>query len=122
MGSVLDISLTERDVLELSSADAICAFFARLGYDTSRRIVQQPGHLGITAEGTAGPIRKVELVADERGLLQVYLFELKSITVALRDGRMAQRGRLDSRSAVQEERICPIIPPLRRVDFARQVS
>lgn len=30
----IDINVTERDVLELSGADALCAFFARLGYDT----------------------------------------------------------------------------------------
>lgn len=41
----IDINVTERDVLELSGADALCAFFARLGYDTSKRLVQQPDNL-----------------------------------------------------------------------------
>ncbi|MBI5526262.1 MAG: Eco57I restriction-modification methylase domain-containing protein, partial [Deltaproteobacteria bacterium] len=81
MDRTLDHQVNERDVLELSGADALCAFFSTLGYDTSKRIVQQPGHLGITAEATLRQIRRIERLADEDGLFQVYLFELKSVTV-----------------------------------------
>ncbi len=58
------------------------ALFARLGYNTEARIVQTPENLGITAEGTLKPIKRVVLLADQEGLLQVYLFELKSVTVS----------------------------------------
>ena len=77
-----DIDLSPRDIQSLSSSDAIAAFFARLGYKTDARTNQTAGNLGITAEGTVRPIRKIELIADQEGLLQVYLFELQSVTVA----------------------------------------
>ena len=38
--TVLDIDLTRQDVQALSSADAIAAFFARLGYNTDARTAQ----------------------------------------------------------------------------------
>lgn len=78
----LDIDLGHGDVQALNSADAIAAFFARLGYDTNARTPQAPANLGIAAEGTARPIRKLELIADQEGLFQVYLFELQSVTIA----------------------------------------
>ena len=37
---VLDRDLTVRDIQPLCDADAIAAFFATLGYDTSNRIEQ----------------------------------------------------------------------------------
>ena len=58
------------------------AFFARLGYNTEGRTAQTAGNLGITADSTSRPIRKIELIADQEGLLQVYLLELQNITVA----------------------------------------
>jgi hypothetical protein len=77
-----DADLSDRDIQALSSADAVTAFFARLGYDTSARTVQTPGNLGIATEGTLAPIRRIELIADREALFQVYLFELKSVTVS----------------------------------------
>lgn len=80
--NLLDLELSSHDVQALNSADAVVAFFAQLGYKTDARIPQTPGNLGITAEGTVRPIRKIELIADQEGLFQVYLFELVSVTVA----------------------------------------
>jgi hypothetical protein len=77
-----DVDLSERDVQALSSADALAAFFAGLGYDTNARIVQTPGNLGIGTEGILRPIKRIELISDREGLFQVYLFELASVTVA----------------------------------------
>ena len=77
-----DVDLTGRDVQELAGADALAALFAKLGYRTNSRTVQTPGNLGITAEGTLKPIKRIELLADQEGLFQVYLFELSSVTVA----------------------------------------
>ena len=78
----LDIDITRQDIQGLSSADAVTAFFARLGYDTEARTPQTAGNLGITSDNTARPLKKIELIADQEGLFQVYLFELQSITVA----------------------------------------
>jgi len=77
-----DLDLTPADIQTLANADALAAFFARLGYDTNARTVQTPGNLGITAEGTLRPIRRIELLADQEELFQVYLFELASVTIA----------------------------------------
>ena len=66
----------------LGDADGIAAFFSRLGYDTNGRTIQTPGNLGITAESLVRRIRKVELIADDEGLFQVYLFQLPSVTIA----------------------------------------
>ncbi len=79
---ILDIDLTHQDILGLSRPDAIAAFFARLGYNTNARTPQTPGNLGITAEGTVRPIKKIELIADQESLFQVYLFDLQNVTVA----------------------------------------
>ncbi len=70
------------DVQILSNADAIAAFFGRLRYNTNARTVQTPGNLGISNESTLRRIRRIELIADNEGFLQVYLFQLVSLTVA----------------------------------------
>jgi hypothetical protein len=76
-----DLEIKPREILELSSPDGIAAFFSRLGYHTDSRLEQTAENLGITSEAVAKPIERIELVADEDGLLQVYLFELASVTV-----------------------------------------
>ena len=76
-----DCDITAGEIQQLAGADAVAAFFARLGYRTDVRVPQTPGNLGITADGTVRPIKRVELIADQEGLLQVYLFELTTVTV-----------------------------------------
>jgi hypothetical protein len=76
-----DCDITASEVQQLAGADAVAAFFAKLGYRTDVRVSQTPGNLGITADGTVRPIKRVELIADQEGLLQVYLFELATVTV-----------------------------------------
>ena len=76
-----DCDITASEIQQLAGADAVAAFFARLGYRTDVRVPQTPGNLGITADGTVRPIKRVELIADQEGLLQVYLFELATVTV-----------------------------------------
>ena len=61
-----DTDLTRQDVQDLSSADAVTAFFARLGYDTGTRTPQTAGNLGITADITSRPIKKIELIANHK--------------------------------------------------------
>jgi hypothetical protein len=82
----LDREVTRDHVQPLCSADAVTAFFARLGYHTESRITQTPANLGITADSLKRVIRNVELIADQEGSLQVYLFELSSVTVAATQG------------------------------------
>jgi hypothetical protein len=80
--NLLDVELRTQDVQAIDGPHALTAFFARLGYNTEARTVQTPGNLGITTEGTLRPIKRTELIADQEGLFQVYLFELKSVTVS----------------------------------------
>jgi len=84
--AVLDQELTRERIQSLRNADAIAAFFAYLGYSTDARIAQTPANLGITTESVTHAIRRVELIADQEHLLQVYLFELASVTVAATQG------------------------------------
>ena len=77
-----DLTVSPRDLQQLGTADAVAAFFARLGYQTNARTPQPPANLGITAEGTVRSLRRVELIADNEGL-QVYLFEVSSVTLSL---------------------------------------
>lgn len=74
--------ITESDILSLASADDVVRFFAKLGYNTNVRTKQTPANINITGDEISRQISSVELVADQEGLLQVYLFELRSVTVA----------------------------------------
>ena len=76
-----DAELTSKDVQDLAGTDAVAAFFAKLGYNTDARTEQTAANLGITADGTKRPINRIELLANQESLLQVYLFEVKSVTV-----------------------------------------
>jgi hypothetical protein len=78
----IDRDISPKEIQRLSSAEALAGFFAYLGYQTDCRITQTAANLGITAEGTLRPIKRIELLADQEGLLQVYLFEVRSVTVA----------------------------------------
>jgi hypothetical protein len=60
---------------------SVAAFFAKLGYDTAARTHQTAANLAIP-EAAARPIKRIELIADHKKQLQVYLFELTSVTVA----------------------------------------
>lgn len=82
----VDVDLRKHQVQDLSSPDAVAAFFAGLGWDTSARTPQTPANLGIGAQTLLDQIRHCELIADHEELLQVYLFELTSLTVAATRG------------------------------------
>jgi hypothetical protein len=76
-----DIDLAPGDIRQLSNLNEITAFFATLGYTTDVRTEQTVQNLGISAEGAKRAVKHIWLIADEDTLLQVYLFELKSITM-----------------------------------------
>ena len=77
-----DAELSAHDVQDLSSTEGVAAFFAKLGYNTNNRTTQTAGNLGIIAEGTSRPVKRIHQIADQEGLFKVYLFELTSVTVA----------------------------------------
>src|SRR5579863_9994591 len=78
-----DIELSYKDIQALDSPDALAAFFARLGYDTNHRLVQHTAAIGITGDNLTASIQHIERLASQEGsLLEVYLFQLRSLTVA----------------------------------------
>lgn len=80
-----DYDLSLEEVQELSSRDALLAFFANLGYDTNVRLVQNVQAMGISSDNLKATITHIERLANRNlfGLLfEIYLFELKSVTVA----------------------------------------
>ena len=77
------IEVNESHVVQLASSDDIVRFFSRLGYNTNVRVKQTPSNLNIASDDVIRQIKKIELIADQDSLLQVYLFELKTVTVAL---------------------------------------
>lgn len=86
---MIDRPLKESDVQELNRADAVAAFFAALGYATDSRIRQTPANLGISNDTLARQITRLELLADQEALLQVYLVELSSLTIQATRGLAA---------------------------------
>lgn len=77
---VFDLELSMQDIQSLNCADALASLLARLGYNTTVRTVQTAGNLSLS-EAVARPIKRIELLSRD-DLLQVYLFEVKSVTVA----------------------------------------
>lgn len=83
---MLDRDIRREDIQVLSNRDNVAAFFATLGYQTDARLVQSPANIGVTAESLARQITHIERIADHEGLLQVYLVELTSVTLAATRG------------------------------------
>ena len=84
-----DSDLKPHDVQSLSSLDGVASFFAALGYDTNLRVQQTTAALGIQSESLQRQIRRIERIASQDdGIepLDVYLFELTSVTVAATQG------------------------------------
>ncbi|MCU0486207.1 MAG: Eco57I restriction-modification methylase domain-containing protein [Anaerolineales bacterium] len=78
-----DYDLKASAIQQLANADAVAGMFTALGYATERRIPQTPAALGFP-ENLAREVLRIERIADqEDGALQVYLVELKRVTVAL---------------------------------------
>lgn len=76
-----DLDLSSQDVQGLHDATSVAGFFTVLGYETGARITQTAANLGLS-DSVQKRISKVELLSDNDRFLQVYLFELKSVTVA----------------------------------------
>ncbi len=82
-----DLELSREDIQLLSSRDALAAFFAKLGYDTNGRLIQNVAAMGFTSDNLKSAITHIErLASQDARLFEVYLFELKSVTVANTQG------------------------------------
>lgn len=79
---MFDKEVTRQQIQSLNNSEAVAAFFAYLGYDTNSRIQQTPVNLGITSETVQRQIKRVVRIADQQGLLSVYLIEMTSVTIA----------------------------------------
>ncbi len=78
-----DYDLKNSEIHGLSSADSLTGMFTALGYDTSKRLTQTPDALGLP-ETLAREVVKIERLANqEDGGLQVFLLEMKHVTVAM---------------------------------------
>lgn len=80
---MLDKEIRREQVQTIRNVDGLVALFAELGYRTDLRSIQTTEALAITPESAASQIKKIERIADQESLLQVFLFEVSSLTQAL---------------------------------------
>ncbi|MCC6575006.1 MAG: Eco57I restriction-modification methylase domain-containing protein [Planctomycetes bacterium] len=78
-----DRNLTEHDVMGIKDREALVRFIAHLGYTTDARQPQTPDTLSIGQDALKRAIKHVERIAAD-GDLQVFLFELSSLTLGHR--------------------------------------
>ena len=88
-----DLDLTARQIAELTSADALAAFFAKLGYPTDARIALTPEAVGVAGE-SPNLIKKVELLSeDPEQFLRVVFAQPKSLTAKVRNDLVRALGK-----------------------------
>jgi len=79
-----DYELSRKDIQDLSNRDALAAFFAKLGYNTNECLLQNAAAMGFGSEMLKSAITSIErLASEDGGLLEVYLVDLRSVTVAV---------------------------------------
>src|SRR5947209_11004108 len=79
-----DYELSREDIQDLSNRDAVAAFFAKLGYNTNERLLQNAAAMGFGGELLKSAITSIERIASgDGGILEVYLVELRSVTVSV---------------------------------------
>ena len=67
--------------------DNLNMHFAKLGYDTNERLVQNVAAMDFTSDSLKSAITHIERLASQDGrMFEVYLFELKSVTIASTQG------------------------------------
>src|SRR6266513_1224542 len=82
-----DLELSREDIQLLSNRDDLAAFFAKLGYNTNDRLVQNIAAMGFSSDNLKAAITHIErLASQDARLFEVYLFELKSVTIANTQG------------------------------------
>ncbi len=93
MPHVTDLNLTPKDIQGLTSADALAAFLAALGYDTGSRKSLTPESIGLAGDAAA-PIRAIEVLSeDAEGFLRVVFVQLRSLTAKSRNDLARVLGR-----------------------------
>lgn len=78
-----DRDLNKDNVMSITGRDALVQFFAHLGYNTDARQLQTVDALGIAQSGLKSAAKHIERVSAD-GELQVFLFEVTSVTLAHR--------------------------------------
>jgi hypothetical protein len=69
-----DYELSREDIQLLSSRDALAAFFAKLGYDTNERLVQNVAAMGFGSNNLKSAIAHIErLASQDARMFEVYL-------------------------------------------------
>jgi hypothetical protein len=88
-----DLDLTAKEVTELASPDAITAFVAKLGYDTSKRTTLTPESIGLSGESAAA-IKRIELLSeDHEQFLRVMFAQSRSLTAKVRNDLVRVLGK-----------------------------
>jgi len=78
-----DYDLKTSEIQQIAGEDAVAGLFTALGYDTAHCLKQTPEAMGFP-EALAREVNLIERIADhEQGALQVYLVEMKHVTVVL---------------------------------------
>lgn len=80
---MFDKEIRSEQIQAIRTSDGVAALFSELGYRTEARITQTADVLGITPESASLQIKNIERIADQEGRLQVYLFEVASLTQSL---------------------------------------
>jgi len=88
-----DANLTARDIAELENSERVIHFFSTLGYDVDHSQRLTHASLGMDTEDLEQRVRKItRIAADPDDEIQIILFEVRSVTVALTHA-IAQRFR-----------------------------
>jgi len=88
-----DLDLKSKEVAELASPDAIAAFLARLGYDTSRRALLSPEAVGLSGDSAAA-LKRIELLSeDSEHFLRIVFAQPRSLTAKVRNDLVRVLGR-----------------------------
>ena len=66
-----DYELSREDIQDLSSRDTLAAFFAKLGYDTNDRLVQNVAAMGFTSDNLKAAITHIERLPGESEIILI---------------------------------------------------
>lgn len=88
-----DVNVSSQRISQLTSPDAVAAFFTELGYDTERRSELSPEAIGLSGDAAAAIQRIEVLCEDDEGFLRVAFVKLRSLTAKSRNDLTRVLGR-----------------------------
>lgn len=88
-----DVNVSTQRISQLTSPDAVAAFFTELGYDTERRSELSPEAIGLSGDAAAAIQRIEVLCEDVEGFLRVAFVKLRSLTAKSRNDLTRVLGR-----------------------------